>query len=367
MTQWKFKATKKQMNGYEEVLDKLKEYTKERYSNSSEIERERMIEEVFNIYRSINIFPILYFNEDGVKAEIKKCIDKDPVWDGQVLDIKANQGSALCKFMFPNLHKVECKGVKNNSMYDRFFDDHKLKRAIKLALSIKNGVTPSEIRTALELIGGNVATNFKIINAKALFEKYTPKNGIIYDFAAGFGGRMLGALSSKNNYKYLAVEPCTETFENLQVLGKAIESVTGRKNSFKVLKKGSEEKITTRENWVDFAFSSPPYFTLEKYSNEETQCYNKFPTLEEWFEGYVKPTIENIYTLLKSGSYYAVNIADFKVGKTNIEYVDRWVELSKECGFEYVQNIPMKLAVRKGTGHEKHEKKEGIFVFRKPM
>lgn len=365
MKQWNFEATEQRMTGYETVLDKLKEYTRERYENSNEEEKERMINEVFDIYRSINVFPIIYFNEEGVKSEIKKCIDKEVVWEGKVLDIKANQGSALCKYLFPNLHKVECKGVKNNSMYDRFFDDHKLKRAIKLALSIKKSVTPSEIRTALELIGGNVATNFKIMNAKALYEKYTPKGGVIYDFSAGFGGRMLGALSSKNNYRYLAVEPCTETFENLQILGKAIEEVTGRTNIFKVLKQGSEEKVTTKENCIDFAFSSPPYFTLEKYSDEDTQCYNKFPTLEEWFEGYVKPTIENIYMLLKKGSYYAVNIADFKVGKTDIKYVDKWIEISKKCGFEFVENIPMKLSVRKGIGHEKDEKKEGIFVFKK--
>ena len=41
------------------------------------------------------------------------------------------------------------------------------------------------------------------MKAKALYEKYCPENGIIYDFACGFGGRMLGALSSKKNFKYL--------------------------------------------------------------------------------------------------------------------------------------------------------------------
>lgn len=361
---WGYKSPSKKSNGYESVLNKLKKYSRKEFELLNDYEKEIYIDEIFEIYRSVNLFPIMYFNEDGIADEIKKCVNKNVEWDGEVLNLKNNQGSALCKYLFPNLSKVECKGAKNNSMYDRFYDDHKLRRAIKLSLSIKKGVTPSEIRTSLELIGGNVATNFKIMNAQALYEKYCPKDGVIYDFACGFGGRMLGALTSKNNYKYYGVEPCTETYDSLQLLGEEIEKTTGKENSYHVYKQGSEDKFTNQCEFVDFAFSSPPYFTLEKYSDEETQCYIKYPTLEEWFEGYVKPTIENIYTYLKPNSYYAVNIADFNVGKERVEYVDKWIELSKEVGFEYVKNIPMKLTSRKGFGHE-GEKKEGIFLFKK--
>ena len=150
------------------------------------------------------------------------------------------------------------------------------------------------------------------MNAKALYEYYVPKNGIIYDFAGGFGGRMLGALSSKNEYKYIAVEPCNETYEGLLQLGEHIESVTKRNNSFEIYKIGSEDFDYGKQGFVDFAFSSPPYFNLEVYSDEETQCYNKFNELDLWLEGYVRPTIRNIYKLLKDDGKYAVNIADFK-------------------------------------------------------
>ena len=57
-----------------------------------------------------------------------------------------------------------------------------------------------------------------------------------------------------------------------------------------------------------FCFSSPTYFNLEKYSDEPTQSYNKFNNLEDWFKGFVKPTIENIYKILKSNCYYAVTL-----------------------------------------------------------
>ena len=368
MLEWNYKSEVEKSSGYEDVIDKLKSYTKEKYINATQEEKDKMVQEVFDIYRSKNIYPITYYNDEGIYKEIQKCIDKDILWEGNVLDFKFNQGLTFERFLFPNLSSVNVKTTKNNSMYDRFYDDHKLKRAIDFCLRFKKSVTPVEIRTALEMIGGGVATNYKPMNAKAIYERYCPKNGIIYDFACGFGGRMLGALSSKNNYRYLGVEPCMETYTHLNELGLKIEHVTKRERTFKVLCMGSED-FNKYENCVDFAFSSPPYFNLEKYSDEPTQCYNKFNTLEEWFEGYVRPTIQNIYKILKPNRYYAVNIADFKVGNQQVKYVDKWIELSKEIGFTYEEQIFMKLQTRRGVGHKKNgkdiDKKEGIFIFKK--
>ena len=50
------------------------------------------------------------------------------------------------------------------------------------------------------------------MRAKIIFEHYCPTNGVIYDYSAGYGGRMLGALASQQNFKYLAVEPNINTF-----------------------------------------------------------------------------------------------------------------------------------------------------------
>lgn len=370
MSNWNYKSIEKSSSGYESYLLELKSYNKEGYFKLSEEDREKLIERIFYIYRSTNVYPITYYNDDGIIEEIQKCIEKEVTFDGEVLNLSFNQGSSLCRFLFPNLLEVECKGMKNNTPLDRFMNDFKLKKAIKFCLEHKSTptpITPSGLKDGIDMIGGNVATNFKPMNAKALYEKYCPKNGIIYDFACGFGGRMLGALSSKNNYRYFGVEPNTETFACLNKLGEYIETATERKNIFKIYCKGSEDFKLSKE-YVDFAFSSPPYFSLEHYSDEETQCYNKFKTLETWFDGYVTPTIQNIYNMLKKDCYYAVNIADFKVGNMTVEFVDKWIELSKKIGFEYVENISMSLQTRRGIGHDTSNlktKQEGIFVFKK--
>ena len=79
MNNWNFKnnTTKDAITGYEDVMDKLKEYTKERYLPLDENDRAKMVDEIFNVYREKNIFPIYYYNQKGIAKEIKKCIDKD--------------------------------------------------------------------------------------------------------------------------------------------------------------------------------------------------------------------------------------------------------------------------------------------------
>ncbi|MEG1597196.1 MAG: hypothetical protein RR359_02860 [Bacilli bacterium] len=363
--EWNYKSDIKQSNGYEDVEDILKSYKTEGFKCKSEDEQSRLIDEVFNIYRGKNIFPITYYNESGVLNEIKKCYDKQvPKIEDNVLDLKYNQGSSLCKFLFPNLHSVKCEGENSRTMYKKFYDDHLLKRAIKLCFSIKNGVTPSNVRSAMELIGGTVATNYKPMNAKSLYETYVKEDGVIYDFCGGFGGRMLGALSSENNYTYITTEPCLETYDGLLSLGQYIENIDNKKR-FEIYNDCSED-FKYKEKSIDFAFSSPPYYNLEVYSSEPTQCYNKFKDIDSWVEGFIRPTVINIYNMLKDDGLLAVNIADFKFRGKVYKLVDKWIKVCEEEGFEFKEQVYMNLKTRRGVGHNTDiTKREGIFIFSK--
>ncbi len=185
----------------------------------------------------------------------------------------------------------------------------------------------------------------------------------------GFGGRMLGALSSTNDYKYVGTDPNTETMYHLHQLGEYIEQVTGREDSYELHCCGSED-FRGKENSIDFSFSSPPYFDLEVYSDEPTQCYNKFPTLEGWLEGYVRQTIKNIIYMLKPGRCYAVNIADFTVGSGGtVAYVDEWIRLSTEEGAPLFDTVYLGVTARAGSKEQAagELKKENILVFKKPI
>lgn len=362
---WNYAPTKESETGYEDVLDVLKTYTQKEYLSATEERQEQMVQEVYDIYRGKNIFPITYFNEKGIAKEIKKVIDRNVSdWDGAVLGMKLTQGSSLCKYLMPNMFDVV---VRDNpdTQYKRFYQEEGLRKAIAFCLRYDTGVKPAQVQAGLRMTS-SVATNFPPMRAKALFEHFAPENGTVYDYCMGFGGRMLGALSSHKNLTYIGTDPNTQTYDQLVELGIAIEGVTGREDSFDIYCAGSEtDAVASRyAGQVDFAFSSPPYFTLERYTDEETQSYNKYGEVDAWLDGFVRPTVQNIYTVLKPDRYYAVNIADFKIGSKTVNYVDDWIKISEEVGFTYVKNIPMKLQTRTGN-RDKGDKAEGVFVFYK--
>ena len=120
---------------------------------------------------------------------------------------------------------------------------------------------------------------------------------------------------------------------------------------------------------IDCAFSSPPYFNLEKYSDEETQCMVRYRTLDEWFSGYVEPTIENIYNSLNKDGVFATNIADYKsYGNKEYKVVEDWISTAERIGFKHTSTIKMMLNTRPGVGNDKlagREKFEGVYVFTK--
>lgn len=363
---WNFTTKAESASGYEDVLDVLKTYTNAEYMQATEERQEQMVQEVYDIYRAKNIFPITYYNGAGVAKEIKKVIARDVSdWDGQVLGMKLTQGSSLCKWFMPNMFDVVVRD-NPNTQYRRFYQEEGLKKAIAFCLRYDTGVKPVQVQAGLRMTS-SVATNFPPMRAKALWEHFAPQNGVVYDYCMGFGGRMLGALASKKNLTYVGTDPNTQTYDQLVDLGCAIEGVTGRTDSFDIYCAGSETDAVVKqwEGKVDFAFSSPPYFTLERYTDEATQSYNQFDEVDTWLEGFVRPTIKNLYRLLKEGANYGVNIADFKIGSKTVSYVDDWIRISEEEGFTYERNIPMKLQTRTGNRGINDNKAEGVFIFKK--
>lgn len=350
-----------EFTGYEHLYSEFDRYTKSLY----EIDPEDTIEQVLTLYRQVNLVPIIYYTEEGLLRAISKFRQSraNPV-DKGVIGLGNNAGQSINRFIFTNMMTAEPKGRGSNSLRDRFYDDAKLRRAIRICFEFREGdklVYPTAMRRALELVTGENVTNFKAQNAQAIVEELCPVLlGRVYDYSCGYGGRLLGIGTSRMNYTYIGVDPNTETYEYLQYLSQLIGSKR------EIIQATSQEY---QPDDVDCAFSSPPYFNLEKYSDEPTQCMVQFTTLDEWFEGYVAPTIQNIYRGLTSDGVFATNIADYKsYGKQEYQVVDRWIETAGKLGFRHTGTIKMMLNTRPGVGNDKlagREKWEGIYVFRK--
>ena len=351
--------------GYEPVYDQLNKLDKPAYNKDPA----GTINKVFDIYRSINLVPIIYFTEKGLINAVRefKSISYNTVKNTKI-SLGNNKGQPLSRFLFPNMMTAEPKGRGSNSLKDRFYDDKKLKRAIKICYDMREGnklVYPTAIRRALELVTGENIQNFKPQNARALAEHLCPVLwGNVYDYSAGYGGRLLGISCSNMSYNYIGIDPNTETIKYLNYFNEILDEAVGFKG--KIIQNVSEEY---QPKDIDLAFSSPPYFNLEKYSDEETQCMVRYRTLDEWFSGYVEPTIENIYKSLNKDGIFATNIADYKTyGKKTYKVVDDWITISERIGFKHVGTIKMMLNTRPGVGNNKlagREKYEGVYVFKK--
>ena len=347
--------------GYESVYEDLDSHTVETYN----ADPAGTIEGVFNIYREIGLTPITYFTEAGLTARVREVqkLSYNGVKNNRI-NLGNNRGQEISRFVFPNMMTAEPKGRGSNSLKDRFLDDTKLKRAIRICFEFREGnhlVYPTAMRRALELVTGENVLNFKNQNARAIVEHLCPVMwGNVYDYSAGYGGRLLGITSSNMRYNYTGIDPNTETVNYLNYLNTLLD------NPGTIVQTVSEEFAPTD---VDLAFSSPPYFNLEKYSDEDTQCMVRYTTLEEWFNGYATPTMERIYAGLNKDGCFATNIADYKsYGNKTYEVVDEWVALAQRVGFKHTGTIKMMLNTRPGVGNDKlagREKFEGVYVFTK--
>ena len=354
-----------EFTGYEPVYDQFDTLDKPAYNKDPE----GTVQKVFDLYRSINLVPIVYYTEQGLIRAIRDfaSIGYNSVKDNKI-SLGNNKGQPISRFIFTNMMTAEPKGRGHNSLKDRFYDDKKLKRAINLCYSMREGnklCYPTAVRRALELVTGENVQNFKPQHARSIVEHLCPVLwGNVYDYSCGYGGRLLGIGSSNMKYNYIGVEPNTETVKYLNYLNDLLDEAVGVRGT--IIQDVSEDYQPTD---IDCAFSSPPYFNLEKYSDEDTQCMVRYRTLDEWFSGYAEPTIENIYNGLNKDGIFATNIADYKTyGNKEYKVVDDWIQTSERIGFKHVGTIKMMLNTRPGVGNQKlagREKYEGVYVFKK--
>lgn len=369
--EWGVTPTSDTYTGYETVEKQLKSYSKEVWDQANDADKDKIVDDVFDIYRSVNIIPITYFTLDGCKAELKSISFKShSVQEGKI-SVGNTAGQNFSRFWFPNMQEAYTRKDKMVSMRARFYDDTRLKRAISFCYKYRDegdkSVLPANIRRALDLVSGGTIANFKPMNARAVYEYICPTMwGNVLDFSSGYGGRMLGSMTSNMRYNYTGIDPNTKTYNGLVALGELMTSL-GLGSGYSMNHMPSEQ-FNPEPGSYDAAFSSPPYFNLETYTDEPTQCMNSCSTIDEWFGNYVEPTVQMLHTALAKDALYAVNIADYKDGKEEFKIVDRWKDISEKNGFKYIEQIDMLLNVRPGTGNNKLEnayKSEGIYLFKK--
>ena len=326
-------------------------------NNISDIDIEEGVEIIFKYYRERG-FPHYTVREDEKYTHMKKLrkFDIDTIFiDNQI--IQTMHCLRLAWNYFPHWVEVQCGSSKMPPM-GYFNDDTMLKGIIRKTwiwqLNYgRNRFTENRFRQCLKLYQGSQGvSNFRPTAAKVIYEKFGGET--IWDMSCGWGGRLLGFLASSNTKHYIGTEPSSKTYDGLMEMKKDFSYLGKQVDIYKL---GSEVYVPEKES-LDLCFTSPPYFDTEKYSNENTQSYKKFPTKDKWVDGFLRKTIDNCCYGLKKNGYMLINIANTPKYKF-IE--EQTVNISKELGFIQEDTIQLTLSSVMGAGY----KYEPIFVFRK--
>ena len=269
---------------------------------------------------------------------------------------------------------------------------------------LEQRIFPAGIQ-AFRLGLGQPAVNFPPLTARYLYERYTDHINIdeledkqlnIYDPSSGWGGRILGAMSSKKQIHYVGTDPNTDNFidevgisryeyvanfYNNEVLGGNDFWDTEHKNTFHYFQMGSEHigdhpDFQQYKGKLDMVFTSPPYFDREQYSEDEEQSYKSYPQYDDWRDNFLKPTLTNAYESLRNDRYLLWNIADIKIGTNKFHPLEQdSIDILLSLGADYQGKLKMLMTSMVGVNQSKvknavkvngkYLKYEPIFVFYK--
>ena len=326
--------------------------------NTTDEERERLVEWLFNLIRSRdNAVPLHVWSDDIFNKIVSSLcdIDTNVTYQDGAYSLN-NIGANILTQFFPEILDVVKSGKA--SPRDFFKDDKILLGYCRTVL--KYCTSPLEMFKMMSFRGSSRCYNFRPATAKALYELYGKDNCKVLDTSSGFGGRLLGFFTAKNTSEYVGIDPNTADSCNKFIL--YMSRYFTNKKAY-VNKIGSEdftiENYPQYENYFDISFTSPPYFNIERYSDDITQSHVKFNTYDLWVDGFYRNTIYNSCNSLKLDGVFAVNISWVDNIK---EYTE---EFLNDCGFYIIKEDKYLLRIHpreSSYGSDKMSKYEPIWV-----
>ena len=157
--------------------------------------------------------------------------------------------------------------------------------------------------------GGRVA-NFRPVVARNIFHHYSRAAHKILDFSAGYGGRLLAALSLER--EYIGLDPARKQVSGNNNMLKALSKHAATER-VKLIEACAEDFMPTLESGsFDLVFSSPPFHKLEVYSEEATQSSHRYPDYQTWKEMFLERVLVESKRVLRRRGVLAINISSRK-------------------------------------------------------
>ena len=138
------------------------------------------------------------------------------------------------------------------------------------------------------------------------------KSKRILDFSSGWGDRLFATMTYDNKIKsYYGIDPNKKLHTGYKNMIKTFVPKFSQQK-YNMICGCAEETIKNIDEEFDLVFTSPPYFNLEKYSDDSSQSINKFPKFEDWYNKFLLESITQAFDKLVDHGILAININNTK-------------------------------------------------------
>ena len=321
----------------------LTEYDPKRWESLGGKEKEQWLDTIMEVLRGSGFPTPVPWDRDKLEFEMERLQRLGKPLEGGTFN-RSVVGTVACGSYFPNRYEARYRGEM--SALEAWHDDKKLRNAVRFQLRRGDPVEPRRVLRAITM-QCRTPTVFRPAVAKALYERYCPPGGRVWDPCSGYGGRLFGALAA--GVSYVGTDVVRATVEgNLK-----IAETLWKTDQVEVVCCPAEE---FDPGPVDVVFTSPPYVDREVYSSDVEQSWRKHgKDLEGWLEGFIRPIAR------VSQGVLAFNVADLKErrGDVRVPLVEGIVQAVGEEGWHLTETLVMPLATV-----NRHKAREPVLVFR---
>lgn len=217
---------------------------------------------------------------------------------------------------FTEDNRLTCKFINNPSVME-YWNENKSMIISKLKQNNKE-INNNNVKEFIYSINRKIfCNNFRVSLCLEVLNIFKPKSWL--DISAGWGDRLISAILSPWVKYYCGVDPNPNLHPQYQNIIKTLDPDNKKKC---ILIKDGFENADLPSDKFDLVFSSPPFFTLEKYSNSVNNSVNKYGTINSWFDGFLMPSIKKGIDKLNKGGYLVLYIDELD---SNENYIPKMI------------------------------------------
>ena len=256
-----------------------------------------------------------------------------------------------CSNYFHQEARWKCDSINAPSPYRTWYTEKFLDTLLNCIWTLKyKELWKSDFRSMISL-RKYIASQFKPNVAKSIYANFNSKR--VLDFSSGWGDRLAGFCATPHTELYFGIDPNHAVQEGYK---KQIDAYNVDK-TFEFVESPAED-VEIPINEFDTVFTSPPYFNVERYTQEGNQSWKKYKKLDSWLEEFLFVVLEKAWYGLKKDGHMIINISDVYSGHRVNKICDPMNDFIKKLGGTFVNGMGMKMAKRPNS--KSHA--DGIFV-----